>query len=41
VVADFQRRVDAIREEVLVKARLDALFSKYQRWLEVRRLGEA
>ena len=75
VVAEFQRRVDRVREEVLVHAfldvgidkkearvlarigltilvgtqqieekvdrkRLDALLSEYQRWLEVRRLGE-
>ena len=75
VVAEFQRRVDRVREEVLAQAfldigidkkearvlarigltilvgtqqieekvdrkRLDALLSEYQRWLEVRRLGE-
>ena len=75
VVAEFQRRVDRVREEVLTQAfldigidkkeahvlarigltilvgtqqieekvdrkRLDALLSEYQRWLEVRRLGE-
>jgi 1,6-anhydro-N-acetylmuramate kinase len=76
VVAEFQRRVDAIREEVLVQAfldigidkkearllarigltilvgtqqiedkvdrkRLDAVLAEYQRWIELRRLGES
>ncbi|MEY2570307.1 MAG: hypothetical protein QOE63_657 [Acidimicrobiaceae bacterium] len=75
VVAEFQRRVDGIREEVLVQAfldigidkkearvlarigltilvgtqqiedkvdrkRLDAVLAEYQRWIELRRVGE-
>ena len=75
VVAEFQGRVDRVREEVLVQAfldigidkkeacvlarigltilvgtqqieekvdrkRLDTLLTEYQRWLEIRRLGE-